>query len=163
MNKGIQLPNEAPPFSPLFRRGVGGEASLHTGIIERIEHSRILVRIVQQSACSGCHAKSVCTSADSKTMIIEIDDQSGQFAIDEEVLVCGQYSMGMYAVWLAFVLPLLLLVISAIAGTSLSGNEIIGGLAGLCILIPYYAILYLMRDRLKRKFVFSLSKILQDI
>ena len=163
MNKGIQLPNEAPPFSPLFRRGVGGEASLHTGVVERIEHARIFVRIVQQSACSGCHAKSVCINADSKAMIIEIDDHAGKFELDEEVLVCERYSMGMYAVWLAFVLPLLLLVFAAIAGTSLSGNEIIGGLAGLSILIPYYAILYLMRDQLKKKFVFSLSKILQDI
>jgi len=132
----------------------------HTGVVERIEHARIFVRIVRQSACSGCHAKSVCTSADSKTMIIEIDDHSGKFEINEEVLVCGQCSTGMVAVWLAFGLPLLLLVSSAVAGTSLSGNEIIGGLAGLSILLPYYAILYLMRDRLKKKFVLSLSKIL---
>jgi len=132
----------------------------HTGVVEKIEHSRVFVRIVQQSACCGCHAKSVCTSAGSKTMIIEIDDHSGRFKIDEEVLICGQYATGMYAVWLAFVLPLLLLVASAVAGTSLLGNEIIGGLAGLCILLPYYTILYLIRNKLKKKFVFSISKML---
>ena len=132
----------------------------HTGIIEKIEHPRIYVRIVQQSACSECHAKSVCASSDSKTKLIEIEDNSGNFEINEEVLICGQYSTGMYAVWLAFVLPLFLLVTVSVAGTKLSGNEITGGLAGLFILIPYYFIIYLMRDKMKNKFIFTLSKIL---
>jgi len=132
----------------------------HTGIIEKIEHPRIYVRIVQQSACSECHARSVCSSSDSKTKLIEIEDNSGKFEINEEVLICGQYSTGMYAVWLAFVLPLFLLVTVSVTGTKLSGNEITGGLAGLFILIPYYFIIYLMRDKMKNKFIFTLSKIL---
>jgi sigma-E factor negative regulatory protein RseC len=130
----------------------------HAGIVEKIEHPRVYVRIVQQSACSECHAKTVCSSADSKMKTIEIEDRSGKFEIDEEVLICGHYSTGMYAVWLAFVLPLILIVLAAVAGTTIWGNEIAGGLTGLFILIPYYGMIYLMRDRLKRKFVFTLSK-----
>ena len=131
----------------------------HTGFIEKIEQHRIYVRIVQQSACSECHAKSFCISSDSRTKIIEIEDHSGNFELNEQVWVCGQYSMGMQAVGLAFVLPLLLIVLFITTGTILFENELIGGLAGLLILLPYYMILYLMRDKLKQQFVFTLSKI----
>jgi len=54
----------------------------------------------------------------------------------------------------------LLLIVSLVAtGTILFENELIGGLAGLSVLFPYYIILYLMRNKLKQKFVFTLSKI----
>jgi sigma-E factor negative regulatory protein RseC len=132
----------------------------HTGVIERIEQFRIYVRIVRQSACSECHAKSFCTSTDSKTTTIEIEDHSGDFALNEQVLVGGQYAMGRQAVWLAFILPLFLVVLFVTLGTILFNNELLGGLAGLFVLLPYYMILYLNRDKLKKKFVFTLSKIL---
>ena len=131
----------------------------HIGIIEKIERPHIHVRIVQQSACSECHAKSFCISSDSQTKLIEIEDHSGNFELNEQVWICGRYATGMQAVWLAFVLPLLLIVLVVTTGAILFENELIGGLAGLLILFPYYMILYLMRDRLKRKFVFTLSKI----
>ena len=131
----------------------------HTGFIEKIEHPRIYVRIVQQSACSECHAKSFCISSDSQIKTIEIEDHSGNFTLNEQVVICGSYAMGMQAVWLAFVLPLLLIVSLVATGTILFENELIGGLAGLSVLFPYYIILYLMRNKLKQKFVFTLSKI----
>ena len=131
----------------------------HTGVIERIEHPQIYVRVVQQSACSECHAKSFCTSSDSKTTTIEIEDHSGDFEINEQVLIGGQYAMGMQAVWLAFILPLFLVVLFVASGTILFNNELWGGLTGLSILLPYFIIIYLMRDKLKKKFVFTLSKI----
>lgn len=130
----------------------------HIGIIERIDHPRIYVRIVQQSACSGCHAKSACLSSDSKTKIIEVEDYVGNFEINEEVFICGRYAMGIQAVWLAFILPLLCIVSVAAIGVKLFEDEVIGGLFGLSVLIPYYSIIYLLRDKLKKKFVFTLSK-----
>ena len=90
--------------------------------------------------------------------LIEIEDHSGNFVINEQVIVCGKYTMGMQAVWLAFVLPLLCVLLTVITLTICFENELIGGLTGLFILFPYYMTLYLMRDKLKRKFVFMLSK-----
>jgi Positive regulator of sigma E activity len=136
-----------------------GKGIQHKGIIEKIEHHCIYVRIVQQSACAGCHVKSICPGVDSVTKIIEIEDDSGRFKLNEQVLICGHYSIGMQAVWLAFIVPLLLIVSVAVIGTILSGNEIIGGLLGLFMLLPYYIIIYLTQDKLKKKLVFTLSKI----
>jgi sigma-E factor negative regulatory protein RseC len=135
----------------------------HTGIIEKIDQPVVFVRIVQASACSGCHAASMCPDSESKNKVIEVEDHSGHYAVNEEVMLCGQYAMGRQAILLAYIYPMLLVVAALAFGANLTGNELAGGLTGLLILLPYYSLIYLMRDRLKRKFVFTLSKIIKSI
>jgi len=130
----------------------------HNGIITRICEDTIFVRIVQQSACAGCHARSMCSASESKVKEIEIKDRSGKYQIDEEVTICGQSSLGLQAVLLAFVWPLLLVIAAIVIGMGSGLDETISGVFGLLILIPYYLILYIMREKLKRKFVFTLEK-----
>jgi sigma-E factor negative regulatory protein RseC len=135
------------------------ETVQHTGVIEKIEPPVVFVRIVQQSACSECHANSFCPASARKIKTVEVEDHTGSFLTNEEVLVCGRSAMGMQAVALAFVLPLLIMTVTLAAGIKLTGNELISGLSGLLVLLPYYGLIYLMRDKLKKKFVFTLSKI----
>lgn len=131
----------------------------HQGIIEKIEKHKVFVRIEQKAACSACHARSACLASDKKEKIIEIDDTSGMYAVNEPVIISAHSSVGFYAVIIAFVIPLTLVILACIIGMDQSGNEGIGGLAGLSVLIPYYFILFIFREKLKKKFVFSLSKI----
>lgn len=135
-----------------------GNLVRHQGTVEKIENQIVFVRIEQQSACSACHAKAVCMAADKKEKVIEIFDNSGMYSPDEQVVILMQSSMGIQAVIIAFAIPLILVVLAVIAGIKISGDEAVGGLAGLAILIPYYLILYVLRDQLKKKFVFKLSK-----
>lgn len=130
----------------------------HNGIIERIEGDIVYIRIMQQSACAGCHARSMCSASESKVKIIEVIDHSGRFQVDEEVVICGQIAMGLEAVLIAFVVPIVLIIAMVAAGLHFNWGETVSAIAGLALLIPYYLILYLMRDRLKRKFVFTLEK-----
>jgi sigma-E factor negative regulatory protein RseC len=137
-----------------------GKGIQHIGVIEKIEQSIVHVRIVQQSACSGCHANTFCPASDSSEKTIEVEDYSGNFSLNEQVSVGLRQSQGMTAVLLVFVVPLALVVlVLAAAGAISGGNEIIAGLAGLSALIPYCGIIWLMRNKLKKKFVFTLSKI----
>ena len=131
----------------------------HQGVVEGIESHKILVKITQKAACSDCHVKSVCLSSDSKEKIIEVYDDSGKFSINDDVIVSVQTSLGHLAVFLTFIIPLALVVATIFAGIKISSNEGISGLLGLFILVPYYFILYIFRDKLKRKFVFTLSKV----
>ena len=128
------------------------ESINHTGFVEKIDGDTVFVRITQQSACSGCHAQSMCSASEKKDKIIEVPDRSGRFRVNEEVIICGQNSMGLQAVLLAFVIPLVI-------GTNLQWDETTSGLTGLSLLLPYYCILYLMRDKLKRRFIFTLKKL----
>jgi sigma-E factor negative regulatory protein RseC len=130
----------------------------HCGVVEKITGHSVYVKIVQQSACAGCHAKSMCMAADSKEKVIEIPDSSGLYYVNDPVIVCGQSSMGMQAVLLAFVLPLLLVVTTIVFGTYNKWNDGLNALSGLLVLLPYYGILYLFRDKLKKKFIFTLKK-----
>ena len=135
------------------------EKIIHQGIVERIEKNKVFVRIEQKAACSECHAATVCLVSDKKIKIIEVNDCTGSYAPQEHVLVSGLSSMGFHAVGIAFALPLLLVIISVFAGIILSGSEVISGMTGLLILFVYYFILYLVRDKIKKNFLFTLSKI----
>ena len=131
----------------------------HEGIVTGVTDSHILVRILQQSACAGCHAAGVCSTADRKEKIIEVEDHSGAYEVGEQVTVWGQTSLGMQAVLLAFVVPLFIILVALIVGTELRWSETATGLSGLLLLVPYYYIMYRMRGRLKKRFVFRLAKI----
>lgn len=135
------------------------ESIQHNGIIERIDGGIIYVRIIQQSACSGCHAQSMCSASESKEKVIEIPDNSGKFHLNEEVQICGQSSLGMKAVLLAFVIPIVLVFAAIATGSSMQWEDTTSGLTGLLLLVPYYCILYLLRDKLKRQFIFTLKKL----
>ena len=135
------------------------ESIQHRGVVERIEGKIVYVRIVQQSACSGCHAQAMCSASEKKDKIIEVPDRSGAFRPQEEVLIEGQSSMGLKAVFLAFVLPLVLILAAVILGNQLRWKETASALAGLILLFFYYGILYVLRDKLKKRFIFTLKKL----
>jgi sigma-E factor negative regulatory protein RseC len=135
-----------------------GDSIRHQGIVEKVEKHSVFVKIEQQAVCSACHARTACLTSGKKEKIIEINDDSGMYAANEPVIVSVQSSVGFFAVLTAFVIPLALVVIAVITGTDKSGSEGVGGLAGLSVLIFYYLLLYVFRDKMKKKFVFSLSK-----
>ena len=132
---------------------------LHPGIVERVDTNRVFVRITQYSACAGCHAKSACTLSDKKEKLVEIEDASGDYHPGEEVVIIGQSSMGMEAVLWAFAVPVILMLIAVVAGVSAGWEETASGAFGVLVLIPYYIVLYVLRDKLKKRFVFNLKKL----
>lgn len=137
------------------------ERTDHSGIIAKIEGNLVYVRIVQQSACSDCHAKSMCTASDSQEKLIEVYDNSGEsYHVNDPVIVSVQSSLGLQAVLFAFVVPLFIIVLIIAAGTIIQLQEVLSALGGLISLILYYGILYLCRNKLRKKFVFSLKKLI---
>lgn len=133
----------------------------HLGTVEHIEGTHMQVRIVQTSACSSCTAKAYCHSSESKEKLIDIyDTDTSGFRLGEEVMIYGTTSMGMRAVVLAFGIPFLILIIALfIAYSCMEGDEVLSGMIALLSVVPYYAILYLCKDKLKKKFSFTLKTI----
>ena len=75
-------------------------------------------------------------------------------------MVEGAASMGMKAVRLAFLFPLLLLVAAvALAMWLTDGNEALGAVAALLTLVAYFAVLFACKKRLAREFTFTIKTI----
>ena len=131
----------------------------HEGIIEKISGDQITVRIIQKSACSACHAEGACMAADSKEKIVSISDSSGRFNEKELVIIEGKKSIGYNAILWAFVIPLIILIsILVISLNNLKLSEIEAALSSIAALIPYYFILYLLRNKMANSFKFSIKK-----
>lgn len=131
----------------------------HRGIVEKIDGSHIVVRIVQTSACSACSAKGLCNASESKEKQIDVYEANPSYQIGEEVMVCGTTSMGMQAVLLAFGVPLLILVLALGVSMKLTGEDALlsSGIALLSV-VPYYIAIYFCKDKLNRTFSFTIEK-----
>lgn len=130
----------------------------HEGIIEKINGPHVTVRILQQSACSACHAKGVCMAADSKEKRVDIVDNSGRYQVNQHVLIEGKESIGYKAILWAFVLPLFILLALLVLSLSLwNFSETEAALASMLALAPYYLVLYLLRDKMAKTFRFNIK------
>ena len=86
----------------------------HEGIITGISESHIFVRIIQHSACAGCHAASLCTTTDQKEKIIEVEKCDFPIQIGDKVSVALSASAGYRAIWFTATLPVILIMLSLV-------------------------------------------------
>jgi len=131
----------------------------HKGTISEIKNNSIFVELNVQSACSSCHAKGMC-GFDRATKTIEIITTDISYEIGEIVKVKLNESLGMKALFLGYILPFLILATTLIlflAVTKLS--EGLSAILAISLLIPYYLILFLNKDKIKKEFDFKIEKI----
>jgi len=131
----------------------------HRGIVEKIDGSHVVVRIVQTSACSACSAKGLCNASESKEKQIDVYEVNPAYRIGEEVVLCGSTSMGMKAVFLAFGIPVLLLLAALFVTMRITdGDALLAAAVALLAVVPYYVVLYLMKDKMNKTFSFVIEK-----
>lgn len=129
----------------------------HEGVVDSIDGQKVTVRILQTSACAGCQASGICRAAESREKLVEVHSaDAGNYGVGQTVTVAGAESLGLKAVAFAFGLPLLLLLAALVTAVAVSGSEKTAAIAALGILVPYYAVLFLLRDRIKKDFQFRI-------
>ena len=132
----------------------------HEGTIDNINGNQYTIRITQSTACSECHAKGACMAADTKEKMVDVLDTSGQFKLNERVLLSGKTSIGYKAVLWAFVLPLILMICVVFGSISIwHVGELQAAFMSLVALVPYYVILYMVRRKMGEKLAFSIKKL----
>ena len=130
------------------------------GVVTAISPDIVTVQIQQQSACSGCHARDLCVSSERREHQLQLKTYGQHFSIGEQVLVVARRSVGRLAVLLAFVLPLLLLVLTlSIAQTFLALSEAAAVLVAIALLSLYYLVLYTQRRRLEGRLVLMVEPV----
>ena len=130
----------------------------HRGRIVSITPEYTTVEIVSESACADCHAKGLCSLGDSKVKQVEVPTRGwDNYTVGQEVSVVLRATMGHKAVWLAYVVPLLVMVAALLGILSAGGSELAAGLGAIGAVAAYYAVIWLLRDRLRKEYVFNIK------
>ena len=134
------------------------EQVMHTGKVVSMTPQTTTVQIVSQSACSECHAAGLCGLSEYTEKAVEVPTSpSATYGVGDEVQVVLKASMGFKAVWIAYFLPLVVLLAVALGLIALGVPELVSGLAGLGAVALYYLVVWLLRDRLRNEYVFTIQ------
>lgn len=129
----------------------------HDGVVIKVEGNDVHVLITQHSACSGCHARGACTASDSKDKIIVAQSEGIEYAIGDLVTLIGSNSMAWSALSYAFLIPMVLAFVLLFSVASFV-SEVAACISVIGMLAIYYFILFLCRNKLSTKFVFTVCK-----
>lgn len=132
----------------------------HAGEVIGVEDNKVIVRMSVNSACSGCHAKAVCGVNESKDKIVEVVTlAASEYAVGDSVEVAlRQRSMGVTSVMLAYVIPFFVLSLLLYGVSALGGSDEMAALSALAGVGLYYIGLWLVRDRVRNKIEFTITK-----
>lgn len=130
----------------------------HDGHIESIEQNHLNVRIISMASCVSCSASGTCSASDMAEKIVEVVmPKHNTYKVGDKVTIVLDKSMGLKAVFLGYVAPFLVILITLITMLSLEFTEGIAGLTSLLMLAPYFLGLYYFKNRIKENFTFKLK------
>ncbi len=131
----------------------------HAGVVTGVKEGLVAVQIESTSACASCAAHAKCGFAESKNKTVEIPTEDWRdYRRGDTVEVKIDESRGMLAVWIAYVLPALLLIVD-IVGLSVAGlPEWAVVLSSFAVLGLYVAILYASRRKVEGRFTLTVNK-----
>ena len=130
----------------------------HIGFVKEVNGTTLTVNIVNQSACSACHAQGSCSVSDYQDKEIEINNVEGNFSRGQEIIVVFKETQGFTALFYGYILPFIFVLVTLIISISITENELIGGLLALAVLVPYYTTIYFFRHLLKNAFKFEVEE-----
>ncbi|MBW6497769.1 MAG: SoxR reducing system RseC family protein [Bacteroidales bacterium] len=130
----------------------------HPGIVDHVEGREAFVRIQPQSACGSCHSKSHCSMSEVSDKVVEVSlNPQEQLTAGQPVTITLERSLGFRALFLGYMLPFLILLVSLFVLVSLTGNEGLSALIAIALMAPYYFLLYRFREKIRNKFRFRIK------
>jgi len=134
----------------------------HEGVVVGVDGSKVTVQFVQNSACSGCHAKAICSGGSSETSEKQVVANSFgvPYQVGEKVRIIVASGLAWSAVVIAFAIPLVLALVSLFVMVNMTGSEPVGCLGTLVVLAVYYLIVWTQRSKLERRVEFTLERLI---
>ncbi len=131
----------------------------HAGVVDGVEGECVRVRILQSSACSACKVAAHCNASETKEKIIDVmDADASHYQKGDQVMVVADTAVGFRASLYGYLLPLILMVVTLVGVLAATHSEGLAALSALGILIPYYVLLFLMRNKLRNRLSFTLER-----
>ena len=131
---------------------------IHSGVVSRINGRSIIVALDKNIHCESCRAKGACGVSDSANKEVEIIDADRAFKLNDPVEVTLKKNLGHKAVFWAYILPFIIML-STLLLMSFFVEEWMAGLVSLLVLVPYFAIVYALKDYFKKTFKISILRI----
>ncbi len=129
----------------------------HEGIITGIDDNNVQIKILSKSACASCNIKGACNMSEMKEKIISVPrPEDKNLSVGQVVKISMGLGQANSAVIFAYVIPVIILVGMIFILNALKLDEGINALISIGSLVPYYLILYLFRNKLKRKFEYEI-------
>ena len=130
----------------------------HEGVITKISDTELEIKILAQSACASCHAKSACGMGEQAEKILTVPKPNDrEFQLLQKVNVTMAVGQGNKAAILAYLVPIVVLLAALFICLGVGLGEGWSALISIAALIPYYIVLYLKRDKLKRRFEYRIE------
>ena len=131
----------------------------HAGVVDGVEGECVRVRILQSSACSACKGAAHCNASETKEKIIDVmDADASHYQKGDQVMVVADTAVGFRASLYGYLLPLILMVVTLVGVLAATHSEGLAAVSALGILIPYYVLLFLMRNKLRNRLSFTLER-----
>ena len=128
------------------------------GIVRSVEGDAIKtyqVEITISSACSECHAKSICLPSDHKQELVPARSMYGKsFAPGDKVRLVLKGSAGTKAVAIAYCFPFVIMMVVLYGLNAIIHNELISAIVSVVCVVTYYLILRHFRGRFDKHFEF---------
>lgn len=125
--------------------------------MDSVNEDCVKVRILQTSACAACKAAGFCNASESKEKLVDVYSFDGAVKKGDTVVVAASTNVVGRALLLGFGLPFAVLMSALFLMMYFTHAEGLSALSALASLIPYYLVLYLLRNRIKRKMVFEIE------
>lgn len=131
----------------------------HAGVVDGVEGECVRVRILQSSACSACKVAAHCNASETKEKVIDVmDADASHYQKGDQVMVVADTAVGFRASLYGYLLPLILMVVTLVGVLAATHSEGLAAVSALGILIPYYVLLFLMRNKLRNRLSFTLER-----
>ena len=118
---------------------------------------KVAVKIEVKSACSACHAKSMCSVSELSEKVIEALPAES-VSVGDSVVVEMEEKFGLKAVFYVFFIPFVLMASTLFVSANFV-SEALAALFSLLVLAPYALLLMLLKPYFAKQFVFVCRKI----
>jgi sigma-E factor negative regulatory protein RseC len=132
----------------------------HPGVVKKIENDIIYIDIEVMSACAQCHANSYCSALGKKEKVIEVSVlKYPNFKVDDNVNVMIKEILGMHALGLGYIMPVVVLLIALFVSFYITNNEGVSAIITLVLVVFYYFLLWVFRKKIQKHFTIEVEKL----
>jgi sigma-E factor negative regulatory protein RseC len=131
----------------------------HLATVENVEGDAVDVVMTVDGACQSCNAQKICGMNEGKERRISIRTPfAAEFSPGDSVVVGIERRMSVPALAVAYIYPFVLMLAALLALLQVGVVELFAGLASLGVLAVYYFVVWLLRSRIGKQFVFKINK-----